>query len=66
MILNVRKTGHKPKLRWDPLGDSPELVLIHNPAINLDHTKRMIVAANFYEIPAEAVEQAARVHGGSS
>jgi len=51
---------------WDPLGDSPELVLIHNPAINLDHAKRMIVAANLYEIPAEAVEEAARVNGGSS
>jgi hypothetical protein len=42
------------------------LVLIHNPEIDLAHTKRMIVAANFYAIPAEAVEQAAHVHGGSS
>lgn len=51
---------------WDPLGKSPELVRISNPAINLDHAKRVIVAANFYEIPAEAVEEAVRVHGGSS
>jgi len=58
MILNARKTGHKPKMLWAPLGASPELVLIHNPAINLDHAKRMIAAANFYEISAEAVEEA--------
>jgi SNF2 family DNA or RNA helicase len=51
---------------WDPLSDSPELVRIHNPAIKLDHAKRKIVAARFYEIPAEAVEQAKRIHGGSS
>ena len=40
---------------WDPLGDSPELVRIHNPAAKLDHAKREIVAARFYEIPAEAL-----------
>ena len=45
---------------WGPLGDSPELVRIHNPAAKLDHAKREIVAARFYEIPAEAVQQAAR------
>ena len=44
---------------WDPLGDSPELVRIHNPAAKLDHAKREIVAARFYEIPAEAVMNAA-------
>jgi len=43
---------------WDPLGGSPELVHIHNPVAKLDHAKREIVAARFYEIPAEAVEQA--------
>jgi polyhydroxyalkanoate synthesis regulator phasin len=42
---------------WDPLGDSPELVRIHNPIAKLDHAKREIVAARFYEIPAEAIEQ---------
>ena len=41
---------------WDPLGDSPELVRIHNPVAKLDHAKREIVAARFYEIPAEAIE----------
>ncbi len=51
---------------WDPLDKSPELIRIHNPAAKLDHAKREIVAARFYEIPAEAVEQATRIPGGSS
>jgi len=42
---------------WDPLSDSPELVRIHNPVAKLDHAKREIVAARFYEIPAEAITQ---------
>lgn len=44
---------------WDPLGESSELVCIHNPVAKLDHAKREIVAARFYEIPAEAVQNAA-------
>jgi hypothetical protein len=44
---------------WDPLGDSPELVRIHNPVAKLDHARREIVAARFYEIPADAVQNAA-------
>ena len=44
---------------WDPLSASPELVRIQNPAVRLDHAKREIVAARFYEIPAEAIETAA-------
>jgi superfamily II DNA or RNA helicase len=47
---------------WDPLGKSPELVRIQNPAVRLDHAKREIVAARFFEIPAEAVVAA----GGGS
>lgn len=43
---------------WNPLGDSPELVRIHNPVAKLDHAKREIVAARFYEIPAEAIHAA--------
>jgi len=43
---------------WDPLGESPELVCIHNPVEKLDHSKREIVAARFYEIPAEAIHRA--------
>jgi len=42
---------------WDPLGDSPELVRIHDPVAKLDLAKREIVAARFYEIPAEAITQ---------
>jgi len=44
---------------WDPLSESPELVRIQNPAVRLDHAKREIVAARFYEIPAEAIGRAA-------
>ena len=40
---------------WDPLSDSPELVSIQDPAARLDHAKREIVAARFYEIPAGAI-----------
>ncbi len=40
---------------WDPLGKEPELVRIQNPAVKLDHAKREIVAARFFEIPAEAI-----------
>jgi hypothetical protein len=43
---------------WDPLSDSPELVCIQNPAGRLDHAKREIAAARFYEIPAEAISGA--------
>lgn len=41
---------------WDPLGKTPELIRIQNPAVRLDHAKREIVAARFFEIPAQAVE----------
>ena len=41
---------------WDPLSDSPEIVRILNPAEKLDHAKREIVAARFYEIPADAIK----------
>ena len=50
---------------WSPLGDSPELVRIHNPAVKLDHAKREIIAARFYEIPAEAIDQL-KIRGGHS
>jgi len=48
---------------WDPLGKNPEIVRIHNPASKLDHAKREIVAARFFEIPAEAVVEAAKAQG---
>ncbi|MEW6248027.1 MAG: helicase-related protein [Nitrospirota bacterium] len=45
---------------WDPLGPNPELVRIQNPAARLDHVKREIVAARFFEIPADAVDLVAK------
>jgi hypothetical protein len=52
---------------WDPL-EKPdeEPIRIQNPAKKPGHAKRQSVAARFFEIPAEAVMQAARVYGGSS
>ncbi len=44
---------------WDPLGKEPQLVRVQNPAEKLDHAKREIVAARFFEIPAEAIEHLA-------
>jgi hypothetical protein len=41
---------------WDPLGESPELVYIQNPAARLDHVKREIISGRYFEIPPEAVE----------
>jgi hypothetical protein len=45
---------------WDPL-DKPDRMplVIQNPARHLEHAKKEIVAARFYDIPAAAVEQAA-------
>ena len=44
---------------WDPLNNpSPEPLRIQNPAKHLDHAKREVVAARYYDIPADAVEQA--------
>ena len=40
---------------WNPLGDDPEVMSIHNPVAKLDYAKREIVSARFYEIPAEAI-----------
>ena len=46
---------------WDPL-DSPDPVplMIKNPAKHLDYAKKEVVAARYYDLPANAVEQAAR------
>ena len=45
---------------WDPL-DKPdtEPVRIQNPVKRLDHAKREVVAARYFDIPAEAVQKAA-------
>jgi len=42
---------------WDPLDNpSPEPLRIQNPVKHLDHAKREVVAARYYDIPAEAIE----------
>ena len=46
---------------WDPLGKpDPEPMIIQNPVKHLDHAKREIVAARFFEIPAQAIEEAVK------
>jgi hypothetical protein len=46
---------------WNPL-NSPdrEPVMIQNPVKYLDHAKREIIAARYYDIPADAIEGAAQ------
>jgi SNF2 family DNA or RNA helicase len=45
---------------WDPLDNPhPVPVIVQNPAKHLDHAKREIVAARYYDLPAEAIAQAA-------
>jgi hypothetical protein len=52
-------------LVWDPLDNpNPEPLRIQNPAKRLDHVKREVVAARYYDIPSEAIESAARPWGG--
>ena len=46
---------------WDPLENADATpVLVQNPAKHLDHAKREVVAARYYDIPANAVATAAR------
>ena len=46
---------------WDPLDDpDPVPLMIRNPAKHLEYAKREVVAARYYDLPAEAVERAAR------
>ena len=46
---------------WDPLhSPDPTPVMVQNPAKHLDYAKKEIVAARYYDLPANAVEQAAR------
>lgn len=46
-------------LVWCHLGDSSELVLIHNPLIKLDNDKREVITARFYKIPAGTIQNVA-------
>ncbi len=46
---------------WDPLdGPNPEPLRIQNPARVLDHAKREVLAARYFDIPAAAIEAAAK------
>lgn len=46
---------------WDPL-DAPDPVplMVQNPARYLDYAKKEVVTARYYDLPTNAVEQAAR------
>lgn len=45
---------------WDPLHNpKAEPLRIRNPVKHLDHAKREVVAARYFDIPAEAIEDAA-------
>ena len=46
---------------WEPL-DSPDFVplMIRNPARHLDYAKKEVVAARYYDLPADALEHVAR------
>ena len=46
---------------WDPLDDpDPVPLMIRNPARRLDHAKQEVVRSRYYDLPAAAIEQAAR------
>ena len=46
---------------WDPLDDpDPVPLMICNPARRLDHAKKEVAASRYYDLPAAAIEQAAR------
>lgn len=49
---------------WNPLDKpDPEPLKIQNPAKHLDHAKREVIAARYYDIPAEALEAASKRTG---
>jgi hypothetical protein len=44
---------------WDPLDNpNPEPLCIQNPVKRLDHAKREVIVARYFDIPSEAIEQA--------
>jgi len=50
---------------WNPLDNpDPEPMRIQNPAKHLDHAKREVIAARYYDIPADAIEGAAKNQRG--
>ncbi len=50
---------------WDPLANpDPTPLMVQNPAKHLDHAKREIVAARYFDLPADAIEEVARAQEG--
>ena len=51
---------------WNPLdGPDAEPIRIQNPAKHLDHAKKEIVAARYFDIPADAIHLAAATQKGN-
>jgi hypothetical protein len=51
---------------WDPLSNpNPEPLCIQNPVKYLDHVKREVMAARYYDIPADDILEVARREGRS-
>jgi len=51
---------------WNPLQNpDPRPLIIRNPVKHLDHAKREVIATRRYDIPAQAVEAAARSQGSA-
>jgi len=51
---------------WDPFGTpNPEPLRIRNPVKHLDHSKREVITARYYDIAAEAIEAAAQHQEGN-
>jgi hypothetical protein len=41
---------------WDPLDQrDPEPIRVQNPVKHLDHAKGEVVAARYFDVPAEAI-----------
>jgi hypothetical protein len=50
---------------WDPLDNpDPIPVMVQNPAKHLDHAKREVIAARYFDLPADAIEEAAMAQKG--
>jgi hypothetical protein len=46
---------------WDPLNNpDPNPLIIQNPAKHLDHAKREVIAARYFDLPADAIEIVAK------
>ena len=48
---------------WNPLENDYEMVRVHHPAEKLDHAKREIITARYYEFPYEAITQYREIGG---